>query len=74
MIAVAIPRCEASVIDEAGDVSGAGEVAGGGHTSGGSAAPILPFLELPIGSARGAAEGRTWGRSLRCGRRSAARP
>ena len=72
MIAVAIPRCEASVIDEAGDVSGAGEVASGGHTSGGSAAPILPFLELLNGSARGAAEGRTWGRSLRCGRRSAA--
>jgi hypothetical protein len=26
MIAVAIPRCEASVIDDGGDVSGAGEV------------------------------------------------
>ena len=55
MIAVAIPRCEASVIDEAGDVSGAGEVASGGHTSGGSAAPILPFLELLIGCATGLA-------------------
>jgi hypothetical protein len=43
MIAVAIPRCEASVIDEAGQESGAGEVASGGHTSGGSAAPIIPF-------------------------------
>jgi hypothetical protein len=37
MIAVAIPRCEAWVIDDGGDVSS------GGHTSGGSAAPILPF-------------------------------
>jgi len=40
-------------------VSGAGEAASGGHTSGGSAAPILPFLELLNGSARGAAGGRT---------------
>ena len=55
MIAVAIPRCEASVIDEAGDVSGAGEMAGGRRTSCRSAAPVLPFLELLIGSATGLA-------------------
>jgi hypothetical protein len=37
MIAVAIPRCEASVIDAGGDV------AGGWRTSGGSASTVLPF-------------------------------
>ncbi len=55
MIAVAIPRCEASMIDEAGDVSGAGEVAGGR----GCVRPIgradPSFLELLIGSATGLA-------------------
>jgi len=61
MIAVAIPRCEAAVIDDGRDVSGAGETAGGGCTSRRSVALILPFLELLKGSARGAAESRPWG-------------
>ena len=55
MIAVAIPRCEASVIDDGRGRAGAGEVRAAEGTSGRSAAPILPFLELLIGSATGLA-------------------